>query len=149
MWKYKTIRILPLLNLNEQELSICYSDAIALVYPSLYEGFGLPIIEAMACGCPVITTRESSILEVAGKAAYFISGRDENEMAEAILKIKDSNLREKLKGIGLSHITQFQWSKMAEITYNSICQVGKFRREFYQPNLTQYWSRYRKILKDL
>jgi glycosyltransferase involved in cell wall biosynthesis len=138
-----------LVNLTDEELSVCYSDAVGLVYPSLYEGFGLPIIEAMACGCPVITTREGSIPEAAGDAAYSITGKDEAEMAEAIVKIRDSQVRQKLIRQGIDHASQYSWKKMADITYDAICKLHQNASHCQQNHLIRHWKQYRKVLKEL
>lgn len=138
-----------LLNLTDEELSVCYSDAIGLVYPSLYEGFGLPIIEAMACGCPVITTRAGSIPEAAGEAAYCISGKDEAEMAEAIIKIRDPKVRQELIHQGIEHASQYSWKKMAEITYAAICKLYEDESQCRQSHIVHQWRQYRNVLKEL
>jgi predicted O-linked N-acetylglucosamine transferase (SPINDLY family)/glycosyltransferase involved in cell wall biosynthesis len=101
------------LSLNDDDLRAAYSGATALVYPSKYEGFGLPILEAMACGCPVITSSHSSIPEVAGDAALYVN--NEIEMLEALYKIQQDNLRDALIAAGLNQSQQFSWTKMAEI----------------------------------
>lgn len=94
-----------------------YNSASAFVFPSLYEGFGLPILEAMACECPVITSNTSSIPEVAGDAASYFNPTNVDEMAEKIMKVlSDVNLRSKLKRAGLKRAKQFTWEKCAEQT---------------------------------
>ena len=85
-----------------------YKNAIALVYVSIYEGFGLPILEAMHHGCPVITSNTSSMPEVSGKAAYLVNPYEENEIAKSMQIInKDLELRTKLKKEGLRQIKKF------------------------------------------
>jgi glycosyltransferase involved in cell wall biosynthesis len=103
-----------MLLLIDPELIAAYSGAIALVYPSLYEGFGLPILEAMACGCPVITCANSSIPEIAGDAALYISGIDEDELTAALVKVRDPVVRSQLITAGLTRSQQFSWQQMAE-----------------------------------
>jgi glycosyltransferase involved in cell wall biosynthesis len=144
------------LSLNDTELMAAYSGAIALIYPSLYEGFGLPILEAMACSCPVITCANSSIPEVAGDAALYISGTDEDELMAALIKVRDPAIRSQLITAGLARTQQFSWQQMAErisqlslSIYQQIAageiipehrmwvelrmlQVGEYREGFYQ-----------------
>lgn len=104
-----------LLNLEDEELLLAYGGAMALVYPSKYEGFGLPIVEAMACGCPVITCHNSSIPEVAGNAALYVGEDNVEEMILALEKVKDSEIRQELINLGLEQAKQFSWKKMASI----------------------------------
>lgn len=102
-----------LLRLEDSELRAAYSGAVALVFPSLYEGFGLPIAEAMACGCPVITCRNSSIYEVAGEAAIYVDEYRTEEMVEALDKVLVPEARQVLIDRGLEQAKQLSWEKMA------------------------------------
>lgn len=99
------------LQIDDQQLRVAYSGAVALVYPSLYEGFGLPILEAMACGCPVITTPFTSIPEAAGEAVLYI--RDANELAEALCDVQKPSLREKLWHLSRQQLAKFTWERAA------------------------------------
>ncbi len=93
------------------------SGAIALVFPSLWEGFGLPVLEAMACGTPVITSNLSSLPEVAGDAAILIDPYRVEEITDAMQAIaNDSGLRSHLSQLGLQRAKQFSWQKTGEAT---------------------------------
>lgn len=103
--------------LNDQALAAWYNNAELLVYPSLYEGFGLPIIEAFACGCPVITSIGSSTGEIAGDAAVLINPNDQADMTEKINNLlHDKPLQAALifKGHQRAHL--FNWDKTANQT---------------------------------
>lgn len=102
-----------LLRLTDVELAMAYSGAIALVYPSKYEGFGMPILEAMACGCPVITCPNSSIPEVAGEAALYVDDNDVEALAEALCDVQKPTIRYALVEAGLQRSRQFSWATMA------------------------------------
>jgi len=101
------------LNLSDEELRLAYGGAIALVYPSSYEGFGMPIAEAMACGCPVITCPNASIPEVAGEAALYVFDQDIDGMAEALCEVQKPTVRNSLIPAGLEQVRQFSWVTMA------------------------------------
>ena len=107
----KNIYLLP--HIEDSELRLAYSGAVALVYPSKYEGFGLPILEAMACGCPVITCPIASIPEVAGDAAIYVND-DVDEMSIALVNIQKLEVRESLIMAGFEQASKFLWSKMAK-----------------------------------
>ncbi|MBN2809604.1 MAG: glycosyltransferase [Deltaproteobacteria bacterium] len=103
-----------MLYLSDEELAAAYAGAIALVYPSLYEGFGMPIVEAMACGCPVITSPNGSIPEVGGDAVLYVDSGDVEAMRQALEDIQARQLKEQLVEKGLKRSTLFSWEKMAE-----------------------------------
>ncbi len=109
--------------LSDQELRAAYSGATALLYPSLYEGFGLPILEAMSCRCPVITTPFSSIPEVAGNAALQVQNAD--EFTEALAEIQKPRVRADLVQRGLLNTTRFSWKKSAQETANIFLAVAQ------------------------
>lgn len=93
------------------------SGAIALVFPSLWEGFGLPVLEAMACGTPVITSNLSSLPEVAGDAGILIDPYNVAEITDAMQAIaNDSRLRSHLSQLGLTRASQFSWEKTGKAT---------------------------------
>jgi glycosyltransferase involved in cell wall biosynthesis len=100
--------------LEDHELRAVYSGAIALVYPSTYEGFGLPVVEAMKCGCPVITCANASIPEVGGEAVMYVPDDSIETMAEALLEVQKPGRRSKLIKDGLEQAKQFNWSSMAQ-----------------------------------
>jgi glycosyltransferase involved in cell wall biosynthesis len=101
----------------DEDLSPIYSGAIAFVYPSLYEGFGLPPLEAMQCGTPVITSNTSSLPEVVGDAGITINPKREDDLCQALLDIiNDSNLRNKLAQMGIERAKLFSWKKCAKQT---------------------------------
>jgi glycosyltransferase involved in cell wall biosynthesis len=103
-----------MLQLSDEELALAYSGAVALVYPSKYEGFGMPIAEAMACGCPVITCPNASIPEVAGDAAIYVNDDDINSMAAALCEVQKPQIRAALISKGLAQSQKFSWSQMAD-----------------------------------
>ncbi len=99
------------------ELPVFYSQALALIHPSLYEGFGLTLLEAMSFGTPVLTTNSSSIPEVVGNAAYRVDATDEPAMMDAIIRMEgDTGLRESLRQKGLERVKLFSWSETARKT---------------------------------
>ncbi|HBE20419.1 MAG TPA: mannosyltransferase [Cyanobacteria bacterium UBA11149] len=99
------------------ELPIIINAAIALVFPSLWEGFGLPVLEAMACGTPVITSNLSSLPEVTGDAAILINPYNTGEITAAMEAIaRDNNLRSRLSHLSLARASQFSWEKTGKAT---------------------------------
>ncbi len=110
-------RVLLLGYVPEEDLPLLYAHATALVYPSLYEGFGLPVVEAMACGTPVITSRGSSLEEIAGEAALIVDPLDERALADAMLAVgSDGRLAASLRERGLQVSTRYDWSRTARET---------------------------------
>ncbi len=100
----------------DRQLPRLYSDALALVYPTHYEGFGLPVLEAMKCGCPVITSCDPAVREVAGGAAIHTSSP--REIADAMRAIATNpRLRNVLRGCGLERAADFSWSRTARETH--------------------------------
>ena len=101
------------------DLAELYSNATAFICTSLYEGFGIPLVEAMACGCPVIASNTSSIPEVVGDAGLYFDPSSEEELLDALDKIVDDvGLHRKLVGRGLARNKMFNWEKTAKETYN-------------------------------
>ena len=94
-----------------------YNKATVFVFPSVYEGFGFPVLEAMACGCPVISSDKTSLPELAGDAAVYCDVCDEGELAEKIIRvIKNKRVQESLRKKGLLQAKKFTWKKCAEET---------------------------------
>jgi len=111
---YASGSVVHMLQLSDQELKAAYSGAVALVYPSKYEGFGLPVLEALACACPVITCASASIPEVAGEAALYINSQDVSELADSLCEVQKPKVRNLLIARGLEQAKKFSWSKMAK-----------------------------------
>jgi len=112
-----TVHKLPL---SDEELKAAFSGAVALVYPSQYEGFGLPILEAMACGCPVITCPNASIPEVAGDAALYVQDDDVEAMTIALANIQKPEVRQPLIAAGIEQAKKFSWSTMAKTVSDAL-----------------------------
>jgi glycosyltransferase involved in cell wall biosynthesis len=107
-----------------EELPMLYSGADALIYPSLWEGFGMPIVEAMASGAPVITSNLSSMPEVAGGAALLVDPYSTTEIAEAMSRIVgDAGLRASLRDKGLERAKFFTWERTARRTLAAYRQM--------------------------
>lgn len=103
---------------DDAVLSTLYKYASALVYPSLYEGFGLPPLEAMSCNCPVVCSKGGSIQEIVGQAGEFFDPYDEEDIAQSIERVVTSPKRTKeLCNLGKKRITNFTWQKCAMETF--------------------------------
>ncbi|MCP4265409.1 MAG: glycosyltransferase family 4 protein, partial [Candidatus Brocadiaceae bacterium] len=141
-WLYKQIldeiensdvasSILYLGVVSDKDLPELYNCAELFVYPSLYEGFGLPPLEAMACGVPVITSNTSSLPEVIGDAGIMVDPTDVNSLSDAMCKVlKDKELRLRMRNMGLERSKLFSWEKAArEILgiYDEALSVHKYQ----------------------
>lgn len=134
-WKYKEIfNTIDKLDLHdeviftgyvpEEDLPALYNSADLFVYPSIYEGFGLPPLEAMACGCPVVTSNASSLPEVVGDAGIMVDPNSANELSNAInIVLKNDVLRKNLVIKGLNRAKMFSWEKCAKDTISVYCEV--------------------------
>jgi glycosyltransferase involved in cell wall biosynthesis len=111
---------------SDADLNLLYNHARAFIFPSLYEGFGLPVLEALQCGTPVICSRTTALPEVAGEAALFIDPQDSDTLKQAMLQIiTDDQLRSSLSHKAMDRAKQFSWKKCADRTieaYQSIVE---------------------------
>jgi len=111
---------------EEADLPALLSGALALVFPSLYEGFGIPVLEAGACGVPVITSNTSSLPEVAGDAALLVDPHDVDAIADAMVRIAtDAELRAELDRRGQENVKRFSWEKCARETLAVLEEAAK------------------------
>jgi len=109
---------------EDNDLPHLYAGADFFVYPSLYEGFGLPVLEAMACGTPVITSNVSSLPEVAGDVALLIDPRSTAELSDAMLCLAgDEELRRQMRAKGMERAGHFRWELTAEQTWQIYQEV--------------------------
>ena len=107
--------------ISEKEKNELYQNANAFVLPSFYEGFGLPVLEAMNHGVPVICSKASSLPEITGNAALLIDPNDLEEIAKTINKVfSDNSLREKMIKRGFENVKKFNWEKCAKETFNTL-----------------------------
>jgi glycosyltransferase involved in cell wall biosynthesis len=101
----------------DEDLPGLYSLATVFVFPSLYEGFGLPPLEAMACGTPVLSSQNSSLSEICGDAAYLVDPLDEDSLFEGLQRVvTDKNLRQELEEFGRKRAAEFSWERAARET---------------------------------
>jgi glycosyltransferase involved in cell wall biosynthesis len=103
--------------IGQEELPLWYNAADLFVYPSRFEGFGLPVLEAMACGTPVVTSSVSSLPEVAGDAALLVPPDDEAQLIDAMRRaLGDKALRQEMRAKGQTHAATFTWERTARQT---------------------------------
>lgn len=109
----------------EEDMPGLTAGAMAFVYPSLYEGFGIPVGQALAAGCPVITSNVSSLPEITGGAAVLIDPRSELDLRRALRDVRDSaRLREELRSAGIARSAGFSWKASAEMSMRFFSDIG-------------------------
>jgi glycosyltransferase involved in cell wall biosynthesis len=111
---------------RDEDLPALYSGALAFVYPSLYEGFGLPPLEAMACGVPVVASGSTSIPEVTGDAALLVDPLDIESIADGLeLVLDDDVLRESLRTVGFERARLFSWNEPARLVWELLVEAAR------------------------
>ena len=135
-WLYEEILVAPkkykvenkvkfLDSVPDEDLPCFYKNALCFVLPSLYEGFGLPVLEAMEYGCPVITSNISSLPEAGGDAALYVDPQSTDDLKKSLeLVINDKKLREKLIKKGYEQVKKFSWEKTARETLKVITKIA-------------------------
>ena len=112
---------------ESKKMQSLYSNAVMLVFPSIYEGFGIPPLEAMACGCPVVASNASSIPEVCGDAAFYVDPYNVESIADGICKVlTDERLRDDLIAKGFKRVKDFSWNESAKKILNIIKGSTKY-----------------------
>ncbi|OGD63312.1 hypothetical protein A2160_02360 [Candidatus Beckwithbacteria bacterium RBG_13_42_9] len=126
--KNSKLKIIETGFVGENDLPVLYSGAKVFVYPSLYEGFGLPVLEAMACGCPVITADRSATAEIAGDAAILVNPTQIQAISRSLNELLENDkLRQGLINKGLNRAKQFYWGKTAQKTlevYRNVFRIN-------------------------
>lgn len=118
-------RFIKLGFVSDEDLVALYNRATVFAFPSLYEGFGLPVLEAMQSGCPVVTTKEGSLPEVAGDNAYFVDGYDVTNIANGISEVFfNQKIQNSLTRKGLEQAKQFSWKKTVHETMKIYKQIA-------------------------
>jgi glycosyltransferase involved in cell wall biosynthesis len=137
-----------LCSLSEVELSIAYSGALALIYPSLYEGFGLPVVEAMACNCAVVTTSRGSLKEAGGDAAMYIDGTDVDQMIESLNFILEGKSLSSYHNKGIRNAKRFNWADSVEAIYLQYFEISKISDNIKRKNFVERWGTLRRLQAD-
>lgn len=110
----------------DEDLPQLYKNALCYVLPSLYEGFGLPVLEAMKYGCPVITSNVSSLPEAGGDAALYVDPKNVSDIADKIMQmISSKKLRDQLREKGFKHLKLFSWEKAAKETLDVLVEIAQ------------------------
>jgi glycosyltransferase involved in cell wall biosynthesis len=124
--KLKSENVIFTGHVTDDELAWYYEHAIAFVYPTIYEGFGYPPLEAMHFGCPVIMSRTSSLVEIASPgSALFVKPNDENDLVNAMLQInKDADQRSQIIKNGYANVARFRWNKYIQSMLQSFEELG-------------------------
>ena len=126
--KIKTLRlkenVIALGPINEKDLPSLYRGAELLVMPSFHEGFGLPLVEAMASGTPVIASRTPALLEIGGPAARFFDPSNPEEMVDALQTVLDRGESQKLMTLGLDWVRRYDWDHVAKRVLEGITKEG-------------------------
>lgn len=134
---------------TDVELATAYSGAFALVYPSLYEGFGLPVLEAMACGCPVITTSNGSLGEVAGDAALIVDASSPTDILAALGRLESAAERSKFRTAGLEQSRKFDWSVMVSAILDATRQLASASTDPAYRQFAKTWSTLRGMQSEV
>lgn len=133
------------IDLDDEGLALAYGGSAALVYPSLYEGFGLPVAEAMSCGCPVICTPHGSLAEVTSDAALQISGASIPEMVEALRQVRDPSVRERLIERGALQAGRFRWEAFADEVAKGIRALAADADAGTHRHFYRQWAQLRQL----
>ncbi len=108
--------------LSDKQISECFNQAEIFVFPSFYEGFGLPLLEAMACNCPILASKGHSLEEVGNDAVEYFDPQNKNELVDKlIILLGDKNKRDFLRQKGLERVQNYSWEKTAELTAKILC----------------------------
>ncbi len=138
--------------LDDDDMVAAYSGAVACVYPSKYEGFGLPVAEAMAAGCPVICCPYSSLREVGGEAPIYIGGDDPDEVIKAIDKVQKPEVRTRMITAGLVQAAKFSWPRTAATIKSVLLEMSLRPAKFKQNNIVctpDYAIAYEKLEEEM
>lgn len=136
-------------SLSDEDLARAYAGAEALVYPSLYEGFGMPPAEAMACGCPVITTDHGSLAEVVEEAALKVSGHDLEDMKKALETVRIPARRAQMIEAGLERSKAFRWERMAEHVGDAVIKLAQDAADGRFDKFLGEWADLRRLQADV
>jgi glycosyltransferase involved in cell wall biosynthesis len=119
---------------SDGELRALYEHAACFVYPSLYEGFGLPPLEAMACGCPVLASDAAAIPEVCGDAALYCDARSPGDLAARLgALMREPALRRTLAERGRARAAQFSWRRAAAANWDALAEAARIQSPRTKP----------------